>query len=434
MQMGEALAEVAPEEREDELSPQEIAELSGAREQTPVYGGQALMEGVMMRSPRFVAAAVRREDGEVVIKREALKGMSSLPKVLRLPLIRGVFALWDAFSVGLRYLTFSGDVLLEEAQQQESLTFAPDEVVFEDVGERGVRAIHRPTGVSCLTDRERDREGNRRRAERILRGKVARYRERQGEVGSVGETPVVKAAAGGMSLAMWGTMVVAFAIALVVFLWTPHAIAYWLTASVFGLFDPSLAEEAIPAGPNTVLNIIEGVIRLAFFFAYVLAIAQMPDIRRVFEYHGAEHATINCFEAGEAVTEENCLRYSRLHPRCGTAFLLVVIVVKIILGCFFGWPTPLIRSIIRLALLPVVAGIAYEVIRWAGRHRESLFSRILAAPGMLMQTLTTRKPEAAQIQVAIHALAAVACEFDLPSGWQIARRLPVPLSAQPKSE
>jgi uncharacterized protein YqhQ len=150
----------------------------------------------------------------------------------------------------------------------------------------------------------------------------------------------------------------------------------------------------------------------------------------VFEYHGAEHATINCFEAGEAVTEENCLRFSPLHPRCGTAFLLVVVVVKIILGCFFGWPAPLIRSAIRLALLPVVAGIAYEVIRWAGRHRNSTLSRVLAGPGLLMQKLTTRKPDASQIQVAIYALSAVASEFDLPTGWAPARRVPIPLASQ----
>lgn len=362
------------------------------------------MEGVMMRSPRFVAAAVRREDGEVVIKREALKGMSSLPKVLRLPLIRGVFALWDAFSVGLRYLTFSGDVLLEEAQQQESLTFAPDEVVFEDVGERGVRAIHRPTGVSFVTDRERDREGNRRRAERILRGKVARYRERQGEVGSVGETPVVKGASGGMSLAMWGTMIVAFAIALVVFLWTPHAIAYWLTASVFGLFDPSLAEEAIPAGPNTVLNIIEGVIRLAFFFAYVLAIAQMPDIRRVFEYHGAEHKVVHGVEKEAALTVDGVRHFPTIHPRCGTNFIAIAICVAIVLLCFLNFDQPLLRFGLRLAVLPVVAAIAYEVLRLAGRFSDTALMRVVIAPGVLLQRITTREPDSEQIDVALTAM------------------------------
>jgi len=125
------------------------------------------------------------------------------------------------------------------------------------------------------------------------------------------------------------------------------------------------------------------------------------------------------------------MRYSALHPRCGTAFLLVVIVVKIILGCFFGWPVLWLRMLIRLALLPVVAGLAYEVIRWAGRHRESLLSRILAAPGMLMQVLTTRRPDEQQVEVAIHALAAVAPEVSLPDDVAPARRLPIPLQAKP---
>ena len=156
----------------------------------------------------------------------------------------------------------------------------------------------------------------------------------------------------------------------------------------------------------------------------------MPYIRRVFQYHGAEHATINCLEAGMKVTTETVLGFSPLHPRCGTAFLLVVVLVKIIIGCFFGWPTPLIRGIIRVALIPLVAGIAYEVVRWAGRHRQSLLSRILAAPGMAMQILTTRKPTTDQVEVAIHALEAVAEEVELPEGMTRARRIGIPFGRE----
>ena len=156
----------------------------------------------------------------------------------------------------------------------------------------------------------------------------------------------------------------------------------------------------------------------------------MGYVRRVFQYHGAEHATINCMESGEAVTPESCMRHARLHPRCGTAFLLVVIVVKMIIGFFFGWPGLWLRILIRLALLPIVAGFAYEVIRWAGRHRDQVFAKILAWPGMLLQRLTTRKPDADQIQVALYALAAVAPEYDLPMDWPPARRLPMPLHAK----
>lgn len=332
------------------------------------YGGQAVIEGVMMRGTDRYAVAVRREDGEIVVGEKPIENYADKHKWAKWPLIRGNVAMVDSLILGFAALQFSADVLAQEENEKAA----------------------------------------------------AKARE-EGQAPAEEEKP----ATGIGPLLMTLTTVFATVLALGLFVILPTWAVDWTMGKM---------ATGASYGESVVRNLVEGCIRLFVIVLYILCISMMKYVRRVFEYHGAEHATINCFEAGEAVTEENCLRYSRLHPRCGTAFLLVVIVVKIILGCFFGWPTPLIRSIIRLALLPVVAGIAYEVIRWAGRHRESLFSRILAAPGMLMQMLTTRKPEAAQIQVAIHALAAVACEFDLPSGWQIARRLPVPLSAQPKSE
>lgn len=411
--MGEASLEVAEPAKCDELSPQQIAEISGAREESPVYGGQALMEGVMMRSPRFVAAAVRREDGEIIIKREPLKGASALPKPLKLPFVRGVFALWDAFSVGLRYLTYSGDVLMEEAQQQESISFAPDEVTFEDVGDRGVKGTHVPTGMSFMSDRAKDRAANKQRAERILRGKVVRTREKQATP-PVGEpatseqpsslTAPAKKGPSGTTLAMWGTMVVAVAIALVVFMWTPHAIAYWLTGSVFGLFDPTQVDDSIPSGPNTVLNIIEGFIRLAFFFAYILAISHMPDIRRVFQYHGAEHKVVHAVEQEAPLTVDGARGYTTIHPRCGTNFIAIAICVAIVLLSFLNFDHWALRFGTRLAVVPFVAAIAYEILRLAGRYRSTSAMRIVIAPGALLQRITTSEPDDEQIEVSLTAM------------------------------
>jgi uncharacterized protein YqhQ len=156
---------------------------------------------------------------------------------------------------------------------------------------------------------------------------------------------------------------------------------------------------------SIMLNAVEGGVRLAVIVLYIVGISLLKYVRRVFEYHGAEHATINCYEAGEPITVDNCARYSPLHPRCGTAFLLVVVVVKILVGCFFGWPAAWLRIVLRLAALPVVAGVAYEILRWAGRHRNSLVARALSGPGLALQMLTTRRPDREQLAVAIYALA-----------------------------
>jgi uncharacterized protein YqhQ len=203
---------------------------------------------------------------------------------------------------------------------------------------------------------------------------------------------------------MYGTMAVAFAIALVVFLWTPHAIAYWFTGSALGLFDTSVAEEAIPAGPNAVLNVLEGLIRLAFFFAYVLAIGQMPDIRRVFQYHGAEHKVVHGVEGEADLSVEGVKHYSTIHPRCGTNFVAIAICVAIILLSFMNFDQPLLRFGIRLAVIPIVAAIAYEILRLAGRYCHTPIMRVVIAPGAFLQRITTREPDEDQIEVSLTAM------------------------------
>lgn len=165
-----------------------------------------------------------------------------------------------------------------------------------------------------------------------------------------------------------------------------------------------------------VLNAFEGVVRIAIFVGYILAISHMKDIQRVFEYHGAEHKSIFCYEYGEELTVENVRKYGRLHPRCGTSFLFIVMIVSILLFSFFSWPSVLVRLLTRILLIPIVAGISYELMKWTGRSQGKL-AKVLSAPGMWLQMITTREPDDRQIEVAITALKNVLIEDSEADNW-----------------
>ncbi len=348
------------------------------------YGGQAVMEGVMMRGTDHYAVAVRCADGEIVVGERDIPAYAS--KWLKFPLIRGCASLVDSLVLGFASLQFSSDMLTAGLIAAARAKAAAEEPAPE--------AGEPPSG-------EAEPEG------------------------AEAAAPPEKGSRAGERVMMGSAMVLATVLGLGLFVLLPTLLVDW----VMGAKPPGGSY-----GNSILRNLTEGGLRLLVIVLYILAISLLGYVRRVFQYHGAEHATINCYEAGEAVTSENVMRYSALHPRCGTAFLLVVIVVKIILGCFFGWPTPLLRSLIRLALLPVVAALAYEVIRWAGRHRASLLSKVLAGPGLLMQVLTTRRPSEDQVEVAIHALSAVASEVPLPAGWPVARRVPMTMKTATTNE
>lgn len=176
---------------------------------------------------------------------------------------------------------------------------------------------------------------------------------------------------------------------------------------------PTFLVKFVKSGVNSplLLSLIEGILRILIFLAYVIIITRLKDIQRVFEYHGAEHKTIHCYEAGKELTVENVKPYSTLHPRCGTSFLMIVMVISVVLFSFLGWPGVLMRIVSRLVLLPLVAGLSYEVIRYAGRSSGPII-RLVNAPGMMLQHLTTREPDESQIEVAIKALTAVIPESD----------------------
>jgi len=282
------------------------------------YGGQAVIEGVMMRSPRYFAVACRHPKGDIVLKLEDLAN-SWLARLrwLNRPFLRGTLALLDAMALGIRALRFSAEVQLEEQTQTVQQKRIND-------------------------------------------------------------------------LAIGSTMVVGLLIGL-------------------GLFValPTTLTQLMPWKNPILLNMLDGILRIALFLGYVLAVGNLKEIRRVFQYHGAEHKAINTLEAGLPLTLENAKQQSRIHPRCGTSFVMVVLILAIFVFSLTGRPPIWLRIPLHIALLPLVAGVAYEVIKFAGRYKQSRLTRWLLAPGLWSQHLTTREPEEAQIEVALRALQAV---------------------------
>ena len=271
-------------------------------------GGQAVIEGVMMRGPELIATAVREPSGSIVVQKEVIKSITQKYPFLKKPLVRGFIALLESLVYGLKSLSFSAQAAGEEGE--------------------------------ALTTRE------------IIM-----------------------------------TMLLSFGLAIILFVIIPTYAAKFLH---------STATEA------WLLNIFEGVLRLAIFIGYVVAISRMKDIQRVFQYHGAEHKTINAYEAGVPLEVARVQTFSTIHPRCGTNFLLIVMVVSIFMFAFLGWPDLWLRIVSRIVLLPLIAGIAYEIIRYAGRSEKKWVAAAIA-PGLWLQKLTTRQPSDDQVEVAIRA-------------------------------
>ena len=279
------------------------------------YGGQAVLEGVMMRSPSSWAVAVRTPEGDITEVVREIESPMQRRKIWRLPVVRGVIALGESLAIGFRALAISANV----------------------------------------ASQERDEEG-----------------EIQTQIGR-------------------GQIIFSFALAigfaLMLFKVGPALLTSWLPIDSTGLFV-----------------VVEGVIRVAVFIAYILVISLLPDLRRVFQYHGAEHKTINALEAGAELTPTNVQKFSLIHPRCGTAFLLWVMVIAIFVFAFVGRPEWYWLIASRIVLLPVIAGLAYEVIRYAGMHQSNRVLMKLLAPGLWLQRLTTREPTDDQVEVSILAL------------------------------
>jgi uncharacterized protein YqhQ len=277
-------------------------------------GGQAVMEGVMMRGVSTWAVGIRKPDGEVDVQSFPLVSWTKRRRIFRLPVIRGVVALVQSLNIGFKALGMSANSQLDEDEEP-------------------------------------------------------------------------------ISGAMWfGTVLVALVFAVGLFFVVPVGLT--------SLFKDQL-------GSAFLFWLVEGIVRTAIFLGYIVLIARVPDLRRVFEFHGAEHKTISCYEAGLPLTPENAQRFSRLHPRCGTSFLLIVMIVAIFVFAPIGLPEWYILLASRVLGVPLIAGISFEVIKWAGKNRRKAWVQKLMWPGLMLQKLTTREPDHEQLAVAIAAMEAV---------------------------
>jgi uncharacterized protein YqhQ len=279
-------------------------------------GGQAVLEGVMMRGVSVWAVACRTPEGEIQITSEPIVSWAKRSRILRLPVIRGVVALAESLKIGFRALAISANAqLADEEEPQEIGGFTWGLTIFFSL----VLAV----GLFFVIP--------------------------------VGATSLIKD-------------------------WLGSALLFWL---------------------------VEGVLRTAIFIGYLALISKLPDLRRVFQYHGAEHKTISTFEAGDELTPANARQYSRLHPRCGTSFLLIVMVLAIFVFAPIGLPAWYWLVLSRILGIPLIAGLSYEVIKWAGKNRNKRWVRALMWPGLMLQNLTTREPDDDQLEVAIQSLKAV---------------------------
>lgn len=314
------------------------------------YGGQAIIEGVMMRGPKDFAVAVRRANGEIVIKKEDVESILGRFKWLNRPFLRGTLALIDSMVLGIKALMYSADIAMK------------------DIDANGKPEESKPEVGGAVGDA----------ADQIEGPAVDAPSQEGGKIGDI---------------AVSALMVVGIALGVGLFMFVPTAVM----THVKSAYPMSRYEAAA----------FEGLIKIGLFLGYVVAISFMKDIRRVFQYHGAEHKTINAYEAGAQLTVDGVKPYSKVHVRCGTSFIFVVLVTSIIVFVFVPWNNVFERFAYHLLLLPVVAGIAYEVIKLAGRFKDSFIARLLTFPGLLMQGITTKEPEPEMIEVAIRSLESV---------------------------
>jgi uncharacterized protein YqhQ len=298
-------------------------------------GGQAVLEGVMMRGVSTWSVACRTPEGQIEVTSEPIVSWAKRHRILRVPVIRGVVALAESLRIGFRALAISANAQLADGEEEEEI--------------------------------------------------------------------------GGFT---WGLTI---------------ALSLLLAVGLFFVIPvgaTSLIKDQL--GSPLLFWLVEGVLRTAIFIGYIGLISRLPDLRRVFEYHGAEHKTISCFEAGDELIPARAKAYSRLHPRCGTSFLLIVMVLAIFVFAPIGLPAWYWLLASRILGIPLIAGLSYELIKWAGKHRNKKWVRVLMWPGLMLQNLTTREPDEEELEVAIRALQAVLAVED---PYQAKREQPIEIVA-----
>lgn len=304
-------------------------------------GGQAVMEGVMMKNQEKYAVAVRKPDQEIVVETSTYEGLIKNKKIRNMPILRGVFSFIESLVLGMKTLTFSASFFEEEEDEKS-----------------GSWKAEKRAGAKKPAPTEEEQKKKEKRQENVLMG---------------------------------GTVAISIVLAVAIFMVLPYYISVF-----FQRFITS----------QTLLALLEGVIRLTIFIGYVAAISLMPDIKRVYMYHGAEHKCINCIEQGMDLTVENVRKSSRLHKRCGTSFLLIVMLISIVFFLFIRVDNRILQLLLRLVLIPVIAGVSYEFIRLAGRSDHMLVN-LFSKPGLLLQRITTREPDDSMIEVGIASVEAV---------------------------
>ena len=311
-------------------------------------GGQAILEGLMMRGSRSLAIAIRQPDGDIHLTLEPLKKPGSWKKI---PVIRGVGSFISSLVTGTSVLMYGADVLerLEEAEARKKESASEPTERSADAGAQPAAAPVKDGGKA-------------EKSEGIPKGAVL----------------------------------------------TSVALALVLVIGLFILLPTFILGLVRKAGVSSVilLNLIEGIIRICIFIAYIMAVRKMPDVRRTFEYHGAEHKTIHCYENGLELTPQNAQSFYTLHPRCGTSFMMFVLIIALLVFSLFGWPNLIVRIVTRLVCIPFIAGLSYELLQFTGRHDSGLV-KVLSMPGILLQKLTTCEPSLEQLEVAIAAMKAV---------------------------
>ena len=318
-------------------------------------GGQALIEGVMMRGPQRTAMAVRHTSGEIRME-EFENPTPKCPWIKKVPLVRGLFGMIDSLRFGYKCLMRSAELCGLEEELEEALDEEQAKKAADTPAEDAVAAAP-AADTAAKTD-------NKKKAN-VLMGVVM-------VVGTV----------------------LGVALSLVLFMWLPIQLFRWLTLAFPALENPYLR------------GVFEGLVRILIFLGYMLAVSRMKDIRRTFQYHGAEHKSIFCYEKGLPLTVENVRMQKRFHPRCGTSFLVLMLVVGIVISILIPISHPVWRTVVKLALLPLTVGVGYELIKLAGRH-DNWFTRFISAPGLWVQRITTIEPDDDMIECAIKALEAV---------------------------
>ncbi|HEY7545606.1 MAG TPA: DUF1385 domain-containing protein [Blastocatellia bacterium] len=317
------------------------------KEEQIVVGGQAVIEGVMMRAPRSYAVAVRRRDGEIVSMGEPLPALAEKYPLLRVPIVRGSAVLLHSMYLGIKALNFSANVAFHEEENDSSQKKAKGNSSAGAIGSIALAIIINILMFIVLP--------------LVLTNMIFVYFG-GGTIGAASDGA-----------------------------WYQNAWA-WLQAAMK------------PVRPSVAFNLVDGLIRMTFFLIMIVTFSLLRDIRRVFEYHGAEHKVVHTWEAGEELTVENARRKPRQHPRCGTSFLMIVMMVSIIAFSVIKFDSLFLNFLVRLLLIPVIAGVSYEVIRASARSRAQWFFSIITRPGIWLQNLTTKEPDDSQLEVALVAL------------------------------